>query len=290
MNRRRTGPHDDVRTAPATEESPTGTVRERGGIQSLERAAAILEAVAARSDGIGLAELSVKVGLHTSTAFHLIKTLVGLGFLIQSADNRRYRIGSRLFALAAGALDDTTLLHLATPLLERLSTETGEAAHLAVRSRQDIIVIARTAATGLLQLSDRAGTVRPAHATAIGKMLLAEMPQNERDRLLASLPLPAFTPDTIVDRAALVAELADVQSQGLAHDRGELDPDVHCIAMAVRDFAGRCVAAVGISGPVWRMTPRAITGHVAILAAAARELSTHLGFSIGTGPPDQRTG
>ena len=85
-------------------------------------------------------------------------------------------MGSRIFALAAGALNDNTLLALATPLLERLSAETGDAAHLAVRSRHEIIVIARTAASGLLQLAGHPGATRPAHATAIGKLLLAAMP------------------------------------------------------------------------------------------------------------------
>src|SRR5690606_8069027 len=140
---------------------------EGGGIQSLERAAALLEAVAASPDGIGLAELASRVALHTSTAFHLTKTLLGLGFLTQDTQTKRYRIGSRVFMLAAGALNENTLLVLGTPILERLSAATGEAAHLAVRSRHEIALVARTAATGMLQMSERSGVSRPAHATAI---------------------------------------------------------------------------------------------------------------------------
>src|SRR5512138_1324135 len=183
--------------------------RERGGIQSLERATALLEAVARRPEGVGLAELASAVGLHTSTAFHLIKTLVQLGFLTQAAETKRYRIGSRLFALAAGALEENALLTLGTPILERLSTETGEAAHLAVRSREDIVVIARTAASGLLQLSARSGATRPAHATAIGKVLLAAMDPEDLDRLLEQLTLPAYTERTITSARALRRTLAE---------------------------------------------------------------------------------
>lgn len=249
-----------------------------GGIQSLDRAAALLQAVADRPGGIGLADLSALVGLHTSTAFHLAKTLVRLGFLIQDGENKRYRVGSRLFAMAAGALNDNTLLVLGMPVLERLSNSTGEASHLAVRSRQDIVLVARMAATGMLQMSERTGLTRPPHATAIGKVLLAFMTEAERVRLVADLPLPQITPHTITDPDLLLRELGTVAQHGIAHDRCEFDAEVRCLAMPVRDFTGRCIAAIGISGPIWRMTPSAVETKIHFLESAARELSQLLGY------------
>lgn len=249
-----------------------------GGIQSLERAAALLEVVAGSPDGIGLAELSARVGLHTSTAFHLIKTLAGLGFLVQAPETKRYRIGTRLFMLAAGALNENTLLVLGTPILERLSATTGEAAHLAVRSRHEIALVARTAATGMLQLSERSGVSRPAHATAIGKVLVSQVQPDELDRLLEKIQLVPYTPNTITDPEAFRRELAQVRATGVAHDRCELDVDVRCIAVPVRDFAGRCIAAMGISGPVWRMGDAALEEKLRHLSSAAGELSEALGY------------
>lgn len=246
-----------------------------GGIQSLERAAALLDAVARRPEGIGLAELSGAVGLHSSTAFHLAKTLVALGLVRQEAD-RRYRIGSRLFGLAAGALDETALLSFGTPVLERLSASTGEAAHLAIRARDEIVVVARTAATGMLQLADRPGT-RPAHATAIGKILLAAMPPDDFERLLATLPLPRLTARTIVAPDALRREIGEARRLGVARDDRELDPDVRCVAVPVHDFAGRCAAAIGISGPVWRMSEDAMREKTEDVRRAAAELTERLG-------------
>lgn len=249
---------------------------ESGKIQSLIRASAILDAVAGQPEGISLAQLGGAVGLRSSTAFHLVQTLVNLGFLTQLAD-RRYRIGSRLFTLAAGALDESTMLAMATPILERLSAETGYASHLAVRSKREIVVIARTAATGLLQLAGHPGATRPAHATAIGKMLLAAMPPDDLAKLLDGLALPAFTPNTITDPRKLAREIEDVRRSGIAHDRCELDADVRCIAMPVHDFAGRCVAAMGISGPAWRLTPEVAEAKAVPLKAAAADLSSRLG-------------
>src|SRR5689334_15627105 len=105
----------------AARESPGEAARERGGIQSLERAFAILEEVARSRDGITLAELSKRTGLHNSTAFHLVKTLAALGYVEQIRDSKRYRIGRHLFTLAAGALDEIALVRLATPVLEALT-------------------------------------------------------------------------------------------------------------------------------------------------------------------------
>jgi len=252
--------------------------RERGGIQSVERAAAILEAVAGRRDGIGLGELSAETGLHTSTAFHLIKTLTRLGFLVQVSENKRYRIGSRIFGLAAGARDENMLLALGTPILERLSSKTGQAAHLAIRSKQDIIVIARTEASGLLQLAGRSGATRPAHATAIGKVLLAAMSPDEFDRLILDLPLPRLTAQTLTDPKALRRQVEEVRRNGIAYDDRELDNDVRCAAVPVHDFSGRCIAAVGYSGPAWRLTAEFMEEKTQVLLAAATELSALLGY------------
>ena len=244
----------------------------------MERAAALLDAVSNCRDGIGLTDLAAQVGLNTSTAFHLVKTLVAVGFLVQEAETKRYRVGSRIFALAAGAINDPTLLTFGTPVLEALSAQTGEAAHLAVRTRGEIALVARTEATGMLQMSDRAGIMRPAHATAIGKLLLAYLPDTQRQQTLDGLALPKLTSATITDRTKLEAELDEVQRTGLAHDRCEFDPDVRCLAMPVRDFSGRCVAAIGMSGPVWRMSDEAVQEKGKALAQAARTLSAELGF------------
>jgi IclR family acetate operon transcriptional repressor len=277
MAPQRTEDERDSKAVPRSGAARRTASGESGKIQSLKRAAAILDAVARRPEGISLAQLSAELDLRNSTAFHLIQTLVGLGFLTQLADSRRYRIGTRLFTLAAGALDETALFSLGTPILERLSAETGHAAHLAVRSKQEIIVIARTAASGLLQLAGHPGATRPAHATAIGKMLLAAMPPEDLDRVLATLPMPAFTPNTLTDRQALRREIDEVRRAGIAHDNCELDADVRCIAVPVHDFAGRCVAAMGLSGPAWRLSPEILQEKSRQLIAAAAELSAQLG-------------
>lgn len=263
----------------SVEEEAAEVPRERGGIQSLERAFAILEEIARNRDGINLADLSKAVGLHNSTTFHLVKTMVQLGYISQLRDSKRYRVGSKLFTLAAGARDESTLLALATPVLERLTAATGEAGHFAIRSGNEIVVIARTAGSGLLQLADRTGSTRPAHATALGKVLLAAMSDSEVKRFLAETDLRKYTAKTLVEPAAILREVGEARRRGIAYDDGEFDEEVRCVAVPVYDFAGRVAGAIGISGAVWRLSLQSLQDKARQVREAAAALSTQLGYS-----------
>ena len=252
--------------------------KERGGVQSIERAFAIAEEVARNREGIGLAELSKRVGLHNSTTFHLVKTMVQLGYVSQLADSRKYRIGRRMFTLAAGALDEIELVSVATPILEKLTSATGEYSHFAIRSGEQIVVVAKTAGTGIFQMVDRTGAVRPAHATALGKVLLAALSPSQLERYLETCELRKFTAKTIVEREALLREIEEVRRKGLAFDDGEFDPEARCVAVPVRDFTGRVAGAIGMSGLMWRLSLQALQEKSKYVREAAVELSAELGF------------
>lgn len=266
------------------DEEPAEAPRERGGIQSLERAFAILEEVARNREGINLADLSKAVGLHNSTTFHLVKTMAQLGYVGQVRDSKRYRIGSKLFTLAAGALEENSFLALATPVLETLTGETGEAAHFAIRSGNEIVVIARTAGSGMLQMVDRGGGQRPAHATALGKVLLAPLNDAQIRQFLGPQPLRKFTPKTIVDRDALLREIEETRRKGIAYDDGEFDAEIRCVAVPVHDFAGRVAGAVGISGAVWRLSLQSLQDKSQQVREAAKAISAQLGYNPKKAP------
>jgi DNA-binding IclR family transcriptional regulator len=250
----------------------------RGGVQSIARAFAIAEEIARNREGIGLAELSKRVGLHNSTTFHLVKTMVQLGYVSQLADSRKYRIGRRMFTLAAGALDEIELVSVATPVLEKLTRGTGEYSHFAIRSGEQIVVVAKTAGSGIFQMVDRTGAVRPGHATALGKVLLAALSTSQLDRYLETCELRKFTAKTIVEKDALLRELEEVRRKGLAFDDGEFDPEARCVAVPVRDFTGRVAGAIGMSGPMWRLSLQALQEKSKYVREAAVELSAELGF------------
>jgi len=253
--------------------------RQRGGVQSLGRAFAILEQVARHREGIGLAELSKLVGLHNSTTFHLAKTMVSLGYIRQERDSKRYRIGRPLFALAASALDEIEMVNVATPIMEELSRDTGESSHFAVRMGDAVVVIARTSGPGAFQLTDRVGVVRPAHCTALGKIVLASLRPDQLKRFLERVELKPSTKKSITEPAALLREIAEIRRSAIAFDDGEFNQEVRCVAVPVYNFTGDVVGALGISGPVWRMSDQMLQSRAKAVKAAANRLSSEFGAS-----------
>jgi IclR family KDG regulon transcriptional repressor len=251
--------------------------RQRGGVQSLGRAFAILEEVARHREGVGLAELSKLVGLHNSTTFHLAKTMVSLGYMRQERSTKRYRVGRPLFALAASALDEIEMVNLATPVLEDLSRETGESGHFAVRMGDSVVVIARTSGTGAFQLTDRVGVVRPAHCTALGKIILASLRPDQLMRFLERAELKPSTGKSITDQSALLREIAEIRRTAIAFDDGEFNAEVRCVAVPVYNFTGEVIGALGISGPIWRMSDQVVQGRARLVQAAANRLSAEFG-------------
>jgi IclR family transcriptional regulator, KDG regulon repressor len=249
----------------------------RGGVQSIGRAFAILEEVARNRDGIGLADLSKRVALHNSTTFHLVRTMVSLGYIRQIKDSKRYRIGRPLFALAASALDEMEMVSMATPVLDDLARETGESSHFAARMGDTVVVMARTSGPSAFQLAERVGVVRPAYCTALGKIILAALRPDQLERYLERIELKPLTPSTITKPQRLRREIAEVRTAGIAFDDGEFDAEVRCAAIAVRDFSGQVVGAIGISGPVWRLSIQALQSRSRPLEAAAARLSQAFG-------------
>jgi len=249
----------------------------RPGIQSIERAFTILEEIARNRDGVSLAELSKRVGLHTSTAFHLVQTMVSLGYVRQMRDTRRYRIGRPLFALASAARDEVELVSLAYPVLEDLSAITGESGHFGVWSGGGILVLAKTPGTGALQIGGSFGVMRPAYCTALGKVMLAALTPEQLDRYFDRVALHSLTPKTVTDAATLRQELDGVRRDGIAFDDAEFDPEIRCVAAPVSDFTGRVCGVVGVSGPIWRLSLQALHEKARHVWAASARLSAALG-------------
>ncbi len=183
-----------------------------------------------------------------------------------------------MFSLAASSLDERELVTRATPVLELLSTRTSESAHFAIRSGADVVVVAKTEGAGMFQLVDRAGVVRPANATALGKVLLAALTPAELDRYLENRKLPRFTPKTIVERESLIVELEQVRRNEIAFDDGEFDAEVRCVAVPVYDFLGRVAGAIGVSGPMWRLSLQSLQEKSRHVRQSAAELSAELGY------------
>jgi DNA-binding IclR family transcriptional regulator len=162
-------------------------------------------------------------------------------------------------------------------VLEDLSRETGESSHFAVRMGDSVVVIARTSGPGAFQLTDRVGVVRPAHCTALGKVILASLRPDQLERFLERVELSPSTEKSITETPVLLREIEQVRRTGIAFDDGEFNLEVRCVAVPVKDFTGKIVGALGISGPVWRLSNQDLQRSAKIVQAAANRLSTEFG-------------
>jgi len=162
-------------------------------------------------------------------------------------------------------------------VLEDLSRETGESSHFAVRMGDAVVVIARTSGPGAFQLTDRVGVVRPAHCTALGKVILASLRPDQLQRFLERVELKPSTEKSITEIPRLLREIAEIRRTGVAYDDGEFNMEVRCVAVPVKDFTGQIVGALGISGPIWRLSNQALQGRAKIVQAAANRLSAAFG-------------
>jgi IclR family transcriptional regulator, KDG regulon repressor len=255
-----------------------------GGIQSIQRACSLLAQIARSRDGIGLAELSRRVGLHPSTTFHIAKTLVNLGYLRQIETSRCYCIGRELFTLAAAAIDEVRLVNIAGSVLADLSQVTGETTYFGVTSGEQLVIIAKHEGAGAIRINDSLGNIRPKHCTALGKIILAAMPQDKFEAFLSREDLASYTPKTITSRERLRKEIGEVRKSWVAFDEGEFNAELHCVAVPVLDFTGRVIGSLGVSGPAWRLSVQALQRQIASARRAAERLSAELGYRAEPAP------
>lgn len=261
----------------------------RGQSPAVWRAVASLNALARASDGMTLSELARAIGEPKSSLHAVLTTLVEAGFLVREETTKRYRLGPEVLLLAGAYARQSDLLRAFTDVARPLARELGETIQLAVLQGREVLYIGKQEGTQWVRLASEVGTRLPAHATSLGKCLLAWLPEEELERLLSEGPLVALTPRTITDPAALRAELARVREQGYAVDRGETLPDVWCFGAPVRDASGAVIAALSISVPVTRITSQRSEELIAAAQHAAEQLSRRLGHGEVDGVSGDRT-
>lgn len=258
---------------------PGDTPRDRGAVQSVERALALLDTLAGERNGLSLTELCERVGLHTSTAYRLLATLAAAGYVRQDRERKTYRLGLHLLHIGEAAKAQCDLRQEAAGCLEALAHRAGELANLVIPSGNRAIYIAQAQAGSghAIRMFTQLGAWVPLHCTAVGKAMLAYWPEEELARLIAE-GLPAHTANTITNPLRLQRELEAVRQQGYAVDDEERELGVRCLASPVWDADGRLVAALSISGPSGRVTPERFAELGAMVRQAAAQLSQRLGY------------
>lgn len=231
----------------------------------LDRMTAIFEAFDQEDRGLRISELAVRADLPKSTVSRLVSTLVRQGYL--ERDGQVIHLGLRLFELGQLAEEPRELRAIALPAIADLRNGTGESAYLAIRDGREMVCIAIMRGHAATPLATRIGGRLPIHATALGKAMLAYSDAAGIDAVIAA-GLPAWTPQTIVEREILLRELSGIRRDRLAMEEEEFSPAVCSIASAVFSPEGRPVAAVGVSGRTDSFDVDRCTASVRAAAAA----------------------
>jgi IclR family transcriptional regulator, KDG regulon repressor len=262
-------------------------VHQRGKASSAARIASALDIVAERG-WVSAAELAAALGVDRSTGWRLARSLEEVGWLHHDPVTHRYRLGLPLFELGTRVLDTIDVRDEARRVMTELVASTGESVDLAIRDGDSAVFIDKIDGTQEVRAFTRSGQRARLHTIAAGKVFLAAMPASELAAYLAG-QLPAYTPATVTDPAALEAIVEETRRQGWAVNRGELFAEAGALAVPVLDARGGCVAALGLNIPLSRLTDDRVRTLVAELQAATGRLTPSFALAMPAAAPDGGT-
>lgn len=245
---------------------------------SVERALAILEAVAQEPEGLSNAAISRKLQIPKSSASYILRTLEAQHYLNRDEASGRYRVGLKILSLSRGALSGLDVREVALPIMRHLMEKTNLTCHLAILDGPDAVYIEKVEPQGFIRMDTWVGRRMRVHATSVGKALAAHIPQERLERILSESGMQKRTAKTITTQPKLLKELEKVRAQGYAVDDEENNIGARCVGAPVFNERGQIEAAVGLSGTVNQVNPQTMPRIVEALKDAARHVSMQLGY------------
>jgi len=257
----------------------------RAAVPGLERGLGILRLFKRRRPAISPPEMARELGIPRSTVHRLVQTLEELGFLRRVDGGGMYALGPAVLTIGFEYLGSLDIVQLSRPVLERLRDETDCSTHLAIRNGTDIVYLARYASNAAITSNVSVGSALPAHATVIGRVILADLADAELAQLYRGKPLEAYTEQTPTTLPALLRLLAEDRQRGYAISTSFYERGVTSIAAPVRDHSGRVVASINaVTVEVAPEEPALRGGLKDRVVAAAATISEMLG-APGAAPP-----
>ncbi|WP_296703689.1 IclR family transcriptional regulator [Thiocapsa sp. UBA6158] len=252
-------------------------------IQVIDRAAALLDAIARYSEPVSLKILAAETGLHASTAHRILASLIQNRFVEKDAVGR-YRLGLRLLQLGVRLHANVDVRAIARPVMEALRDRLGETVNLTIREGDAVVYIEKATPNRMIHVQQLVGSRAPLHVTAVGKLMLGAAGEESIRAYAARTNLPAYTRNTVSTLPRLIAECRDALAQGYALDNEEAELDVGCIGVLLYDSTGNVSAGLSVSAPIERRRLEWSTD----LIEAAERISAQLGHQPPRpqAPPD----
>ena len=228
---------------------------------------------------MSMTEISEKLGLYPSTIHRILDTLKHWGYVEQEPNKQKYQLGLKVLELGMSKLHQMDLVRETIPYLKELVNQCNETVHLGVLEEGEVLYLAKEESSKTIRMCSYVGRRAPLHCTALGKVLLAYLSEEKRKDILDKKGLPSLTEKTITNKKELEKELCKVREQGFALDRGENEKDVRCIAAPIRNYQGKVIAAVSISGPAFRIDVNTRNNQKEALIEISKKISKRLGYN-----------
>jgi len=249
-----------------------------GMSNSIIRALDLIEILGNADGPLTISEIAELSTLPLSTCHRLLATLAARGYVEQNLEDHRYTLGVAILHMRGAVISQLNLGMIATPAMKWLMQRVNETVHLAVLNTCEIVYIERVEGLHTQGMYTRIGKRAYAHCTALGKVMLAHMPEHVWQEVVDKKGLPRFSPTTITTVEGLVAEMERIRQRGYAVDNGETGENVRCFTAPIRDYTDSVVAAISISGPARQIPTTRDRELSEAVQQAARMISAKLGY------------
>jgi len=246
----------------------------QGGM--LGRGLKLLTILGRHPEGVGLTELARESAIPLSTTHRLLSAMVPMGFVRSDGETRQYSLGLAVFELSQHVAQARSISEVARPAMRQLSAECGETTLLSILAGREIFYVERVEGPRRVSVRGAVGERAPVHCTAMGKSLVAFLPDDERDTVLDQLTFDAYTERTLTTRDELLADLEATRDRGFAIVDREYEPDIRAIAMPIVDGRGLPRASLCIAAPSSRVSQAQLRAFAKPLRLAVAELGLQL--------------
>ena len=248
-------------------------------IKVLDKTFSILDILLQHGSSMHMTEITEKLGLYPSTIHRILDTLKHRGYVEQDPKSQKYRLGLKLLELGMAKLHQMDLVKEAIPYLKELVKLCNETVHLGVLEGGEVLYLAKEESSQTIRMISYVGKRAPLYCTALGKILLAYMSEEEREKILQNREFPRLTENTITDKEELEKELNRIKKQGFALDREENEKDVRCMAAPIRNYQEKVIAAISISSPIFRINKDVQNNLKEALLKTSEKISKRLGYN-----------
>lgn len=247
-------------------------------IRSLERASEILNCFTLYEPEKNLTQLSEETGLHKSTVFRILDTLERIKWVRKDPKVGTYRIGFAIFELGTRAIRGNDFYNVSLFHLEKLVKVTAQSAHLVINDQGEVLYLNKVECSGsIITQPSQIGLRFPMHCTAVGKVLLSFMEEEQVRSIIAAKGLKRMTKNTICEESELINEIQKIRQKGYAIDNEEIQLGLRCVAAPFKDHSGKVVAAISVSGLISNMSDQSLPFIIEQVINTAGNISSDLG-------------